>query len=429
MRTVPGGIRGYPTSGPRSAPSSDPQALAPMFPFMMDVAAKLGRGGDRHFVHVNDRELKALRKMTGRKPDGSEDSLNPFTGQPEFLEGESGGVGDTGSSSSPGSGGPGSGSSPGGRGTEGQGPGGMGRGEHGPAATSGVGDGTPGVGGAARDHGADGTTAGNRGGWGLSNPEMGGPPTNAPSNSRAVSHDTVDALGAYGRNVNAASKVAKEQPIGLMDRAKDFFGAGAPGGFGKSSAAQTAVGLLGGMVAGPLGAAVASAAYGLGVRDLSVPDAVAPAIGGMIGGMPGRVAGMVVADAIEGRSTFGRGRSSPSSRSSTSSSSSGERSTDVASRDNAGSRGHEPFGWGSSGHTSRASTDDGHSAPLAPSAPAAPTAPQGGALASGPIPPWLIAGLPDVNLYSPLPSSPYGSVDAFGRPAGPSWNPYGGAYT
>lgn len=43
-----------------------------------------GKGGDTELAHVNPRELIALRQISGRAPDGSQDNINPATGLPMF---------------------------------------------------------------------------------------------------------------------------------------------------------------------------------------------------------------------------------------------------------------------------------------------------------------------------------------------------------
>jgi hypothetical protein len=113
----------------------------------------------------------------------------------------------------------------------------------------------------------------------------------------------VDALGNKGKNVNAASSVMGGRDPTLGDRVADFFGAGAPGGFGKSRGATALAGLGGFLAGGPFGATLASAAH-QAYAGVPAGEIVGSGIGGLIGGPIGSMLGREAAAGL-GRSGTG----------------------------------------------------------------------------------------------------------------------------
>lgn len=87
-----GGAQGNMPMAPTGAgpgpgmPTAGGGGIPPALPFFARAGAMSGRAGDRHMVHVSDAQLPALRQMSGRRPDGSQDTVNPATGQREFAD-------------------------------------------------------------------------------------------------------------------------------------------------------------------------------------------------------------------------------------------------------------------------------------------------------------------------------------------------------
>jgi hypothetical protein len=261
------------TSGLRSVPNPKKTARA---------LQRMGTKGDTVLAHINPREATLLDMLADGKLDGG--GRNPRTGLRSYgnNDGESG-------RNDGRAGGP-----------DGN-PGGVGGGPVGGQTGGGIGGNTSqGLGGLGGGYGGVGETdRGQVQSAGMpDNPEMGG------GRVRAQGLAAAGALGPTGRNVNAASSVMAGRPVGMTDRFNDFVGANAPGGFGRSAAANLGIGVLGTAIAGPVVGTALSLAHDIGYRGVSAPEAIGAAVGGQVAGGLGSIAGHAVGQQVSGKESY-----------------------------------------------------------------------------------------------------------------------------
>lgn len=258
------------THGLRSVP--DPKKTA-------KALQAMGTRGDNILAHINAEEATLLDMLADGKLDGG--GINPTTGLKSFGDNDDD-DGNTGNTSNAGentggmSGAPGSGVA----GPEGPG--------------TGRGDG-PGQDGLGSDYSGP---FGGRGFHPENNPEAGG------GRARGRGLASVDALGVTGRNVNAASSVMAGLDPTWSDTFNDAIGYKAPGGFPGSRVANAIVGTLGGLVAGPVGAGLASLAHNVTMGGRTMANTAPGVVGGLVAGAPGRMAATEIADAVMGVKSY-----------------------------------------------------------------------------------------------------------------------------
>jgi hypothetical protein len=253
--------------------------------------ARAGRRGDTVVTRLLPAERKLLKKH------GGSGTRNPASGLLEYGDGMGGsdnpggghngdqGPGGVGGPSGPGHGGVGPGSSPGGGGY------------------SGVGGNT-----AFSDFGFFNTPEDEIGGPGVGKRGVGFDPENNPEmgggRSRAAGLASVGALGPSGRGVHAASSVMAGLNPSFTDRANDFIGDRAPGGFLGSPAANLGATIAGGLVGGPWGAAAANVAHSVTLGGRSLADVAPSAVGGFFAGGLGSMAAQAAADGLRGKESY-----------------------------------------------------------------------------------------------------------------------------
>lgn len=225
----------------------------------VDLLERYGRNGDTMLAHITPGEASLLKKR------GGAGTINPHTGLLEFWGGET--------SDSPGTAGGGNGDSV------------SGFGDHSSLGGEESSIGGPGGDGNSYADRSDGFGSSRGGFHPGNNPEMGG------GRARSTGLASVDALGDYGRNVNAASSVMAGRDVSFSDRAADAFGRGAPGGFSKSPAAGLTAGVLGTVVGGPMAGLAAYHGYNMAMRDAPLGASLGALAGGLLGGPVGSAIG------------------------------------------------------------------------------------------------------------------------------------------
>lgn len=259
------------THGLRSVP--DPKKTA-------KALQAMGTKGDNILAHINAEEATLLDMLADGKLDGG--GINPTTGLKSFgmADGESGRSGGDANAGGVG-GGP----------TGGQTGGGIGGNTAG--GQGGLGGGYGGAGEGDRGAPSSGENV-------IGDPERGG----GIARSRGL--QSVEALGPTGRNVNQASSVMAGRAPSWSDWGNDAIGHGAPGNFAGSRVANAIVGTLGGLVAGPIGAGLASLAHNVSLGGRTMANTAPGVIGGLVAGAPGRMAATEIADAVMGVKSYDR---------------------------------------------------------------------------------------------------------------------------